>query len=965
MGPAWLDEPSDVEDDTIHRRRSGLAKRLTDRPHPSAMVQKFGGILNFLAKFFFAHVLFEKRSIDNIQDAESRGTVVYVMRSLSLFDYLYFNWAFRTHGLPLAMFANGIKTIILRGFFGYLTSLFRRPSEEPEEIVQALVSNDRAVFLFLEKPKARPDDNFEFSQKYLYRLVRTQRLQPEPIFVLPLLLVWEKRPDSKHPTILDDIFGTAQSPGFFRKGIYWFQTIWQSFVKFGQPVVQVSSGVNLQEFIREYPHAGSADASDMLREQLLEAIRREERVILGPTGETSGNVWREILARPELTKTIEALSKEEGVPQDKIVARARAQFEEIAAEPSLLMIKIFSSVLSFVWYRIYDGFEVDEVGMERVREVAKHSNIVLVPSHKSHIDYLVLSYIFYRYGMTAPLIAAGVNLSFWPMGHIFRWAGAFFIRRSFKGDPLYPVIFREYVIRMLEEGYPVEFFIEGTRSRTGKLIKPRYGMLDMVLRAFVSGRLDSVHIVPISVGYEKIIEEASYKDELLGGEKEKESLGGLLRAPRFLTSKYGRLYVEFNEPIDIGTYLDKYEVDRINPDESAFNELTVRLAHRIIYDINEVSTVTPTALTATILLNNTAKGIDRERFLRETGFLVHFLTQPNRTVRMSRTISDALDAKRPMIEALEAQRAEGTEDAGKSSSTLASNGTDVESAIGQTIADLMDWALQLFAENKQVKVDKSGDIENYSVPEDARLQLSYYRNNIVHHFVPEALLGAAVASFRAESMPLSELMRETLFLSKMFKFEWIYEEAAEFENVFMRTLRYFQCAGWLTLDEDSQVVTISTPTPTELEFFRRLVLTFLEAYKIVFSLFAKPTDKALDKKEIVDAALKQGRADYAKGEVLFMESLSKPTYENAIRLLEDWKILERLSDDSKKKESYRVSEAWKGESTTNSSSGSRSSSTDHFVLLILKSSMRRFCEALSLTTFDSPSSRSLMAFFSK
>lgn len=909
-----LDEPSDVEDFEIHDRRAGLAKRMSDRPHPSAMVQKFGWLLHFLARFLFAHVLFEKRSIDNIQDAEQRGTVVYVMRSLSLLDYLYFNWAFRRHGLPLAAFANGIRITILRGFFSYIRSIFRRSTEEPEEIVQSLVANDHAVFLFLEKPKARPDDNFEFSQKFLYRLVRTQRVQHEPIFILPLLLVWEKRPDSKHPTIMDDIFGTAQSPGFFRKFIYWFQTIWQSFIKFGQPVVQVSSGVNLQEFIREYPHASSTDASDMLREQLLDIIRREERVILGPTGEPSGNIWREILARPALTKAIQSLAEEEGVPEEKIVTRARDQFDEIAAEPSLLMIKIFSSVLSFVWYRIYDGFEVDEAGLEQVREVAKHSNIVLVPSHKSHIDYLVLSYVFYRYGMTTPLIAAGVNLSFWPMGHIFRWAGAFFIRRSFKGDALYPVVFREYVIRMLEEGYPVEFFIEGTRSRTGKLIKPRYGMLEMVLRAFVSGRLENIHIVPISVGYEKIIEEASYKDEVLGGEKEKESLGGLLRAPRFLTSKYGRLYVEFNEPIDIGAYFDQYGVHRVSPEETAFNELTVRLAHRIIYDINEVSTVTPTALAAMILLNNTAKGIDRERFLRETGFLVHFLSQPGRTVRMSRTVTDALDAKRPMIEALEARRAEGTSDAGKSSSTLDVALMDVESAIGHSISDLMDWALQLFAENKQVRIDKSGELENYSVPEEARLQLSYYRNNIVHHFVPEALLGAAIASFRCESMPLSELMTETLFLSKLFKYEWIYEEAAEFENVFMRTLRYFEGACWLSVsDDEAQTVTIATPAPAELEFFRRLVLTFLEAYKIVFSLFANQPERPLDKKEIVEAALKQGRADYLKGEVLFMESLSKPTYENAIRLLDDWKVLERPDDEAKKKEAYRLTQEWKGQ----------------------------------------------------
>lgn len=910
-----LAQASEVQDTKLVERRAVLAKKLEERPHPTAMSQKFGRLLNFLARFFFAHVLFERRSLDNIQEAEDRGTVVYVMRSLSLLDYLYFNWAFRTHGLPLAQFANGIRTIILRGFFSYIFSIFRSPSEPAEEVVQALVADDKAVFIFLERPKASANDNFEFSQKYLYRLVRAQRTQSGPIFVMPLLLVWEKRPDSKHPTILDDIFGTAQSPGFFRKVVYWFQTIWQSFVKFGQPTVLVSGGINLQEFLQEYPRAGSADASDMLREQVLDIIRREERVILGPTGEPTYDVWKDILARPALTKAIQTLAVEEGLPEEKLVQRARAQFVEVAAEPSLLMIKIFSSVLSFVWYRIYDGFEVDEKGLERVREVAKHSNIVLVPSHKSHIDYLVLSYLFYRYGMTTPLIAAGANLSFWPMGHLFRWAGAFFIRRTFKGDALYPVVVREYVIRMLEQGYPLEFFIEGTRSRTGKLIKPRYGMLEMVLRAFVSGRLENVHIVPISVGYEKIIEGNSYENEVLGGEKEKESLGGLLRAPRFLTSKYGRLYVEFNEPIDIGTYLDGYDVDRVNPEEVAFNTLTVRLAHRIIYDINEVTTVTPTALAATVLLNDQGGGIAREKLLCQTGFLIHFLSQPGRKVRLSRTVVDALEANQSTIGPLEALRAEGSEDSGKSSSTLSDDGMTLEAAIGQCTADLMDWALQLFIENNQVKVQVGEDqAQIYKVPHDARLQLSYYRNNIVHHFVPEALLAAAIGSFKAGQMQLAELMDQTLFLSKLFKFEWIYEERAEFENVFLRTLSYFESAGWLAVSADEpRTVTISDPVPAELEFFRRLVLTFVEAYAIVFSLVGKNLDRVLEKKEITEGAIKQGRADYAKGEILFQESLSKPTYENALKLLEDWKILERSSDESKKKESYRLSDAWREE----------------------------------------------------
>lgn len=914
-------EESEVEAQDVKDRRTELARQLVDKPHRSAMLNEFGWVLRLLARFVFAHVLFEKRSIDTIRsitepaNGTQNGHIVYLIRTRSLLDYLYFNWAFSQHELPLASYANGVSTHWLRGFFGWLGALFRRePPEKPEEQVQALVTNGHPVVLFLEEPKASVEKNLEFSQKFIYRLIRGQKTTSVPIMLVPMLLVWEKRPDSKHPTILDDIFGTAQSPGFFRKAVHWFQTIWQSFLKFGQPVVQLAPPVNLQHFIQEYPSADTADASEMLRQHLLETFEKEQRVILGPVGEPQDTIWKDILTRPALSHAIRDVAEQEGIPEGKIIERAREQFDEIASDHSLLMIKIFSSVLSFVWYRIYDGFEVDEEGLERVREAAKTSNIVLVPSHKSHIDYLVLSYIFYKYGMTAPLIAAGVNLSFWPMGYLFRKAGAFFLRRTFKGDPLYAVVFKEYVIRMLEEGYPIEFFIEGTRSRTGKLIKPRYGMLEMIIRAFTSGRLEAVKFIPISVGYEKIIEEASYKSEMLGGEKEKESLGGLLKAPKFLTSRYGRLYVEFNEPLDLGDYLAKYNLDPKNLDEEDLQVVTVRLAHRIIYDINEATAVTPTALAATVLLNNDARGIDRERFLREVGFLVHFLSQPSRNVRVSRTVIQALDSQAARLEELEAVRAKATSDSSSNSlSTLSrvDHSMDVEALIGEIIAPLMDRSLDLFEVNDQIKSSKDNGLIVYSVPEDARLQLSFYRNNIVHHFVPEALLSAAISRFQSAEIELEPLMEETLFLSKLFKFEWIYEERAEFRNVFMRTLQYFEECAWVSIEDgEKQMVTIAQPHPVELEFFRRLVLTFLEAYAIVTGLLENMAAKPMEKKEIVESALKSARADYLKGKILFQESLSKPTYENALRLLEDWKIVERIKDDSRKKEAYQLTKEW-------------------------------------------------------
>lgn len=902
------DESADQDDSLlpdqlpdIEQESTGLAEETdTDEDLPevmeamrghtlgSAMLRKVGFLLRFLSSFLFSHVLFEKRCRDNIRDAAERGPVVYVMQSRSLLDYLYFNEAFLEHDLPLADYANGITTAWLRGPLVWLKSLFGGPpGDRPERAVQALVMDDRPVFLFLEKPKNDPEENLEFSQKYLTRLLRAQRELEEPIYVLPLLLIWEKRPDPKRAGFVEDIFGTAQSPGYFRKFIGFFQTFWQSFLKLGQPTVQVSSGISLERFLNEYPEAGTSDASELLRSRLEEDFRRERHAILGPTGEPLEQFYREVIQRPELSDKIGEVANDEDIPEGKVRERVRDQLEEIAADPSLLVMKIFSSLLSLVWYRIYDGFEIDHEGLEQVREAARDSSVVLIPSHKSHIDYLVISYLFYQHGLTVPLVAAGANLNFWPLGPLFRRAGGFFLRRTFRGENLYPTVFREYLVRQMEQGYPIEFFIEGTRSRTGKLVKPKYGMLDMIVRAFASGRLESVKIVPISVGYEKVIEEGSFRRELLGAEKEEESLGQLLQTPKFLTSDYGRLYVQFSDPIDLEEYLTEHDLEPVVDETDRGDELrnlTVRLAHRVNFDINSVTVVTASGLVAAVLLNSPVRGTDRRRFLRSVGFLLNVLSRSQRQARLSN----------PLEEALEHRDQVDTEHLDAPSR---------EAIMGRAVADVVDEAVGLFEDNDQVEIVERADGQFYSIPDEARLELSYYRNNIVHHFVAEALLAMAIHRFRSPAVDRAALREETLFLSRLFKYEWIYEERAEFDNVFERTLSFFDRCGWVSTEDDH--VQIGGPFPVELHFFRRMILSFLESYAIVAGEVGEIDTETFERTAIVDRALERGKHDYLRGRILYHESISKPTFKNAVRLFEDWGLLERISEPDDEALRYR------------------------------------------------------------
>ncbi|WP_158542558.1 1-acyl-sn-glycerol-3-phosphate acyltransferase [Lujinxingia litoralis] len=915
-----LAEASEVElSEDARRERLELAAQLSRRPMSSAMLERLGRWLSFLGRLLFAHVLFERRGIDAIRDCAERGTVVYTMETHSRLDYFYFNYAFLKHELPRARFANDLIVRPWRAFWETLVNLVRRRRIPGPRKMEALILRDEATFLFLQRPRQKAEDRVTYSQPYLYRLIQTQRRQETPIFVVPLFLFWEKRPDPRRASLLDELFGTVQSPGFFRKLVNYVQTFWQTFFKFGQPMVQVSSAINLQEFLREYPGADSSDASELLRARLEEFIRQERHVILGPTASSREQVERQVLARPELVDAMREHAEHTG--QDELSVRRQAQklFAEIAADPSLLMIKIFSATLSLVWYRIYDGLEVDEEGLERVREQAKTSAIVLVPSHKSHIDYLVLSYVFYHYGLIPPHIAAGVNLSFWPLGPLFRRAGAFFIRRSFKGEDLYPVVFREYLIRVLEEQYPVEFFIEGTRSRTGKLIKPKYGMLDMMVRAFASGRLDAIKIVPISVGYEKIIEERTYRRELLGEEKQKESLAGLLKTPKFLTSKKGRLYVEFDEPIDLGDYFARFGIDRLQPEDDALDALTVRLAHRIIYDINRVTTISPTALVATVLLNNPDRdaSISRARLLHELGFLLHFMTRQDPPVRLSGALREALASRQAALDALKQVHPEQHPPVSLAYDEHADlndlERQHLESAMGRAVASVIDRALAIFEKEKQVQIHGKHHARTYTLAPQARHEIAYYRNTLVHHFVPEGLLASAIASFNSPAIALDRLMDQTLFLSRLFKYEWIYEERAEFKNVFMRTLDDFATQGWVTLSraEEDQQVQITEPRQ-ELDYLRRMVLTFIEAYALMFRRLPDLVEAPVERDPLIKEVIARGREELSKGQVHFEESLSKPTLLNALRLLEDWGVLVRHTTPGRRREtiSYQVHADW-------------------------------------------------------
>jgi glycerol-3-phosphate O-acyltransferase len=277
--------------------------------------------------------------------------------------------------------------------------------------------------------------------------------------------------------------------------------------------------------------------------------------------------------------------------------------------------------LTRLWNRLYDGVVLAHI--ETLERLAKDHEIIYVPCHRSHMDYLLLSYAIFRQGYAIPHIAAGINLNLPVVGRFLRKGGAFFIRRSFRGSSLYTVVFTNYLAAIMARGHSIEYFIEGGRSRTGRLLQPKTGMLSMTVRSFLRHPQRPVVFLPVYFGYERVVEGTTYIGELSGKPKEKESVLGLLGTVRKLRERFGRVYVNIGEPVFLSELLDQYDPQwnkralEDDPRLPWINPAVAQLAEKIMQNINSAAAVAPINLLAVTLLATPRQALPEIDLLRQ------------------------------------------------------------------------------------------------------------------------------------------------------------------------------------------------------------------------------------------------------------------------------------------------------------------------------------------------------------
>lgn len=422
--------------------------------------------------------------------------------------------------------------------------------------------------------------------------------------LIPVTILWGRAPskeDSLFRLLMADEWNSPSIP----------KQLFNISVMGRDTAVQFAQPKDLQELIQDSKdnHADNVDLStshlaNHISQRLKGYLDKQRTSIIGPDLSDKRNVTGQILSSPIVQEAIEKEAIRTGKTIAQIKKEASGYVGEITSDYSHSVVRFFDHFLTWLWERLYDGVEVRH--FERVRELAPDHQIIYVPCHRSHIDYMLLSYVIYKRGLRIPHIAAGENLNLPIVGEILRNGGAFFMRRSFKGNALYSTVFKEYVHTLMKRAVPIEYFIEGGRSRSGRLLPPKLGMLAMTVGSYLREPAKPVVFIPTYISYERIMEGATYVGELKGKPKESENLLQILQTAKKIERIFGTVHVSFGEPLHLDYFMQKFDVEAqndSNDNTKKTHALVQNLGVKILQNINKAVVVNPVSLMALVLLS--------------------------------------------------------------------------------------------------------------------------------------------------------------------------------------------------------------------------------------------------------------------------------------------------------------------------------------------------------------------------
>ena len=820
-------------------------------------------LLRYTLGPFFAKVTVNPRHQERLQELTKQGVVVYALKYRSTLDFLFFNRRYQQLGIPAPEVAFDLNlwmfqplshlVQIISAALNYFTRKRAWPNPFRDGYFLRILQEKRASLLFLVDQVGFRHRFLKPREDPLRHLLELQGQLDFPIFVVPQLITYSQDPTREDKGLVDLFFGDRENPGRLRK-------LGLCLRKAKKAVVEVADPVNLQEVLATTtPNSDPSQVARDLRWELIRHIDQKKRVITGPVIKSREELLELTLTDPGLIGFMDRQAETEKKKISKIKKKAQDYFWEMAADFNLILVPIMHRMVRWLSKTLYEGIVFDEKGFEKVREVGQRGPLIFIPCHKSHIDYLILNNLIYQHYLHPPRIAAGKNLAFWPLGPLFRGSGAFFIRRRFLGGKLYAEVLYHYLKTLIKSGYNLEFFIEGGRSRTGKLVLPKIGLLHMILRAYFEGATQDLNFVPTFIGYDQVLEEKAYLSELEGKKKETESVGQLVGARKFLKGRYGRAYIQFSEPISLRDYLDRNPLPGANQTEK-IRTLSNELAFQLVEAINRVSVVTPFSLVCAALLTYPRKGVYRRELLKIIQVLYDYLKARHVP------LADSLD--------------------------------NLPQAVEETLALCEARKLITPIEKEEGLSDELG-LGGYSIDETKRPLLEYYKNNIIHFFLPAAIVSLATLSGPGFDFERQQVLDDVRFLEDFFKYEFFFN-GVDPDALVDDTLAYFTSREVVVnLDGGENRYTLSASGLKELAYFANLLYNYLESYWIVFRSIKYLQKKPRSEKEFLKRINSIGQKSHKLGEVERSEALSEANFQNALKLFGEKGIVTKKRPEGK------------------------------------------------------------------
>ena len=582
----------------------------------------------------------------------------------------------------------------------------------------------------------------------------------------------------------------------------------------------------------------SSTFNDFVTRRAHRALERAEREVRGNRYKVPRFLHEEILQRSDFLDGVMRLASEIGIPPELALARSRYYLREIAASHKPFVIDLLANFIHWIYSQGYGEIIYDHDRLAEISELGQQFPIAFLPSHRSNMDRLTLQYLLWENDMPPNHTAAGINMNFFPIGTLIRNTGAFFIRRSFKENELYKYVLRAYLDYLVENRFPLEWYAEGGRSRSGKLLPPKLGMLSWVADSIARNRADDLYLVPTSIAYDQIVDVSDYASEARGGSKDKESASWAISKIMSLRGRYGNIHVRFAEPLSI-----KKELGADGPDDD--NSDLQKLALEVMYRISKVTPITPTAVVSIALLSGRSASIGAAAL----------------TDAACRVANEIARSGHPTTEPIQFD--------------------DPRATIG---------VLEQLSAHGSVTIDRSGDGSYQLTPQQA-VEAAYYRNTVVHFFVPGAIAElATVMSDPADGV--EGFWSSVADLRDLLKFEFFFADRSKFRREIIDEMDEINLNWRTSLAGDRALLLEEAP----LLRAHWALLPFLEAYLVVAEQLTKSGFDG-DRKQFLAGCLETGKEWLAANRIVSEESVAKPLFSSALDLAINRNIVDATHDE--------------------------------------------------------------------